>query len=72
MKNLNNEALINLCIEISKCTGKLTINKLRTLWRNNPDKFKKIMDELLGCDTSINKKGTTLFITINKIGNKDR
>ena len=71
MMNLNNEKLINSCIESSKCISKLTINKLRTLCRDNPDKFMTIMNNILGCKTSINKKGNTIFIPINKIGNKD-
>lgn len=72
MINLNNEKLINSCIESSKCISKLTINKFRDLCRNNPDKFIDIMSKLLGCKISINKKGNTVFIPINKIGDKDR
>ena len=52
----NNEKLINSCIESYKCISKLTINKLRTLCRDNPDKFMTIMNKVLGCKTSINKK----------------
>lgn len=72
MINLNNEDIINECIEISKSISKITLNKFRDLCRNNPDKFMKIMNKLLGCKTSINKKGNTIFIPINKIGDKDR
>lgn len=64
MKNLNNEALINLCIEISKCTGKLTNNKIRDFCHDNPDKVMTIINKVTGYKLYKNKKGDTIFMHI--------